>query len=114
MTKSLVCCVAALVSGCAIFGGDKPIHVMGLVPVQSSAEQSSCFLTMFHAESNQPASSRAVQAKFSTEFVVPAQAKPYYFVAKCQDGREYQSATIDAGGSGTYGKLFDLGTLAEK
>lgn len=112
--RIFTCCALALISGCTVFGGDVPIRVKGLVPAHLSAEQSSCFLTMFYAESNQPASSRAVSAQFSTEFIVQARSKPYYFVAKCQDGHEYQSATIEAGGSVVSSKLFDLGTLAKK
>jgi len=114
-TKVWIFCVSALISGCATFGGDMPINVMGSVPAHvSDSAQSNCFLTMFYAESDQVASSHAVSAQFSTEFVVSARSKPYYFVAKCQDGREYQSEKILAGGSGSFGKTFDLGTLAAK
>ena len=105
-------CTLFFLPGCAIFGGDMPIRVVGSVPVQAPSDsQLGCALAMLYAESDMVASRRNVSAQFEARFIVEARSKPYYFVAKCKDGREYRSENIVAGGKGSFDKLFDLGAL---
>lgn len=111
----LVAFVVLPISGCAMFGGEMPIRVNGLVPeINAETVRKSCKLSMVHAKSGKIGSSLEILAEFSTSFVIEARPKPYYFVAQCQDGRIFRSQEVVLGGRGSFDKLVELGTLFEE
>jgi hypothetical protein len=108
---------ALTATGCTTFGGDMIIRVSGSVPISGSAGDpgEQCELGMVSAQTGERSSRRDVSADFSTTMMVVAgpQARRYYFVAECGDGREFRSDTITVSSRSSYSRSFDLGTLVE-
>jgi hypothetical protein len=114
-TYLLIAFIALPFAGCAIFGGDMPIRVSGAVPeINAENVRENCELSLVYAESGRTGSSHEVPAEFFTSFVIDAKSTPYYFVAKCRDGRVFRSREVVLGGRGSFDKLVELGTLSEE
>lgn len=109
---------ALTTTGCNAFGGDMIVRVSGSVPISELAEKSGeqCELGMVSAETGEQAATRDIPADFSTTMMVVAGPKPkhYYFVAVCDDGREFRSEKVTISSRSSYSKDFDLGTLVER
>lgn len=105
-----------LLSGCAVFGGDMPIQVMGSVPASTFLEKSQpeCKINLISSDTGKQLSYRKVHGEFLTSFVVEAKPKSYFFIVVCGDGRTFVSDKIMAGGRDSFNRIYEIGTLAER
>lgn len=102
------------VAGCAMFGGDLPIRVAGSISLPpSQGDRSDCWLSLVSTKTARVLSSREVPSDFSTDFVIEARSRSYYFSARCGGDVEFRSPDMLLGGRGSFDKLIKLGVLAE-
>ena len=105
---------SALLSGCAIMGGDVPMRVTGAVPAVAAAgahDRANCTLDLVMAKNGKVRFHRIVSRTFDESFSLEARRKFYYFVAECSDGWKSRSKEFELGGSGSFDKLIELGTM---
>ena len=104
-------------AGCTALGGDLIIRVSGSVPASELTGKVSklCQLTMVSTETGKQSSTKGISVDFSTTMMVVAGPEPkrYYFVAECDDGREFRSDKVTISSRGSYSREFNLGTLVE-
>lgn len=104
--------VMVSIGGCALLGGDRMLRVSGVIPVDG-ANAEHCVLEQMSALGS-VLSSQPVDRSFSTNTMIVVGRHPHsvYFIARCTNGRTYQSKTVEVSSVGRSAGRIDLGTLA--
>jgi hypothetical protein len=104
--------VMVSIGGCALLGGDRMFRVSGVIPVDG-ANTEQCSLEQMSANGHS-LSTQPVDRSFSTTTMIVVGRHPHsvYFIARCTNGRTYQSKTVEVSSVGRSAGRIDLGTFA--
>ncbi|MEG0183098.1 MAG: hypothetical protein RR704_06550 [Stenotrophomonas sp.] len=107
----------AMVSGCAMSGGDMIIRVSGKIGPSSQpyALVPACELSMLD-ESGRVVSSKPVAGQFSVPMMVVAAPQParHHLIVQCNDGRVFDAQSVQISSRRDYPRAFDMGELPER